>query len=140
MVADSHSTTWIGMEYFCNEGDSLWNMPGDDFCRMAVSELEKMGFCSSKDVIDTMLVKMPKAYPAYYGTYNQLDTVINYLDSIENLFPIGRNGQHRYNNMDHSMATAIEAVKLYRNGDKDRSSLWSVNTDNDYHESINSHK
>lgn len=107
---------------------------------MAVAELEKMGFCSSTDVIDTMLVKMPKAYPAYYGTYSQLETVRNYLDSVENLFAIGRNGQHRYNNMDHSMATAIEAVKLYRNGDSDRSSLWSVNTDNDYHESINRHK
>ncbi len=140
MVADSESTTWIGMEYFCNEGDSLWNMPEEDFCRMAVAELEKMGFCSSKDVIDTMLVKMPKAYPAYYGTYSQLETVRNYLDSIENLFAIGRNGQHRYNNMDHSMATAIEAVRLYQNGIKDRSSLWSVNTDNNYHESINRHK
>lgn len=140
MVADSESTTWIGMEYFCNEGDSLWNMPEEDFCRMAVAELEKMGFCSCKDVIDTMLVKMPKAYPAYYGTYSQLETVRNYLDSIENLFAIGRNGQHRYNNMDHSMATAIEAVRLYQNGIKDRSSLWSVNTDNNYHESINRHK
>ena len=103
MVADC-SKVWLGLEYFCNEGDSLWNMEDKDFAAFAAGELAKIGIIDAADVCDSTVVRVPKAYPAYFGTYKEMDTVRNFTDPITNLYLIGRNGMHRYNNMDHSMA------------------------------------
>ena len=133
-VIDIESTVWIGLEYFCNEGDEMWTMPREDFIQMAIGELVHIGFIDAEDVLDSTQVKVKKAYPAYYGTYYDLDVVKEFLDGIENLFCIGRNGQHRYNNMDHSMLTAMEAVDTICEGKADKSAIWSVNTEEAYHE------
>jgi protoporphyrinogen oxidase len=137
MVADFEHKVWIGLEYFCSEGDELWNMSDLEFIAMATNELERIGIIDKSDVEDAVRIKVKKAYPSYFGSYYQLDTVKRYLDSIENLFCIGRNGQHRYNNMDHSMLTAIEAVEAIHKGSTDKSAIWSVNTENVYHETKN---
>jgi len=123
----------MGLEYFCNEGDEMWNMSDEDFIKFAIDELVKIDVIDKEDVMDATRIKMKKAYPAYFGSYNQFDTVKNYLDGIDNLYCIGRNGQHRYNNMDHSMLTAIEAVRAIR-GEGTRADIWAVNTEKEYHE------
>jgi protoporphyrinogen oxidase len=124
---------WIGLEYFCTEGDALWNMDAKDFIEMAKDELAKIDIINKEDVLDACHVKIQKAYPAYYGSYYQLDTVRQFLDTIPNLFCLGRNGQHRYNNMDHSMLTGMTAVDSIRNGTwKDKTPVWSVNTEEAY--------
>lgn len=134
MVEDFENKVWIGLEYFCTEGDELWSMSEDAFIKMAVAELDRIGIISKEDVEDAVCIKVKKAYPSYFGSYYQLDTVKAFLDSIENLFCIGRNGQHRYNNMDHSMLTAIEAVDAINSGSTDKRNVWAVNTETDYHE------
>ncbi len=134
MVADYENKMWIGLEYFCTEGDEMWNMPKDDFIKMAISELEKIDIIDSKDVRESVEIKVKKAYPSYFGSYYQLNKVINFLAKIENLYCIGRNGQHRYNNMDHSMLTAIEAVNHAIGKNTDKSAIWNVNTEEEYHE------
>jgi len=128
------SKIWLGMEYFANEGDDLWNMSERVFSKFAISELEKIGMAKKENVLDTVVVKVPKAYPAYFGTYNKFCELRAWLDGIDNLFLIGRNGMHRYNNMDHSMLSAKEAVKAIRYGSKDKSAIWGVNSEEDYHE------
>ena len=136
LVKDYENTMWIGLEYFCTEGDALWNMSSEDFIKMAKGELAKIDIIDEKDVLDACHVKIQKAYPAYYGSYYQLDTVRQFLDTIPNLFCLGRNGQHRYNNMDHSMMTAFETVESIKNGHiEDKNSIWNVNTETEYHES-----
>ena len=125
----------MGLEYFCTEGDALWEMSDADFIAMATAELEKIGLVESGAVRDACRLKVCKAYPAYYGSYAQMEEIRNFLDSIENLWCIGRNGQHRYNNMDHSMMTAMECVRSIREGLADKSAVWNVNTDEAYHES-----
>lgn len=134
MVQDLENTVWIGLEYFCSEGDSLWTMPPDEFIRFAVDELAKIDIIKKEDVLDATHIRVKKAYPAYFGTYSEFDTVRDFLDSFKNLYCIGRNGQHRYNNMDHSMLTAMEAVGLYKTGSPDKSAVWNVNTEEEYHE------
>lgn len=134
LVNDFENTIWIGLEYFCSEGDEMWAMPKDDFIKMAIEELVHIGFIEENDVIDSTQVKIKKAYPAYFGTYYELDTVKQFLDSIDNLFCIGRNGQHRYNNMDHSMLTAMETVDNIKANDTDKTAIWAVNTEEEYHE------
>lgn len=134
MVSDYENSIFLGLEYFCTEGDELWLMPESEFINMAINELEQIHFVKKENIIDTILVKTPKAYPAYYGSYYELDKVKTFLDTIENLYCIGRNGQHRYNNMDHSMLTAMEAVKNIRNNSSDKSNIWNINTESDYHE------
>lgn len=136
LVADYENTMWIGLEYFCTEGDELWEMKKEDFIKMAISELEKIDIIEPGAVKDACHVRIKKAYPAYYGSYYELDTVKQFLDGIENLFCLGRNGQHRYNNMDHSMLTAMECVENIK-ADKlnDKSNIWNVNTETEYHES-----
>lgn len=135
LVKDYEHTMWIGLEYFCTEGDELWNMPSDDFIKMAKGELAKIDIIDEKDVLDACHVKIQKAYPAYYGSYYQLDTVRQFLDTIPNLYCLGRNGQHRYNNMDHSMMTAFETVESIKIGNTDKRFIWNVNTETEYHES-----
>lgn len=135
LVADPENTLWMGLEYFCSEGDALWEMGDADFIAMAAGELEKIGLVQGGAVLDACRIKVRKAYPAYYGSYAQMDAIRNFLDSIQNLWCIGRNGQHRYNNMDHSMMTAMECVRCIREGSTDKSAVWNVNTDEAYHES-----
>lgn len=127
-------TFWIGLEYFCNEGDNLWSQSDEDFTEMAIEEMVRLGFISREDVIDSTIIRQPKAYPAYFGSYDQFDVVRNYLDDIENLFLLGRNGMHKYNNQDHSMLSAMVAVDGLEKGITDKSAIWSVNTEQEYHE------
>lgn len=135
LVKDNENTVWMGLEYFCSEGDELWMMNKEEFIEMAVSELVKIDVISREDVLDACYVRIRKAYPAYYGTYYELNKVKEYLDGFDNLFCLGRNGQHRYNNMDHSMLTAIRAVEVISAGGKDKSAIWAVNSEGEYHES-----
>lgn len=135
LVKDLENTVWIGLEYFVNEGDEFWNMAEEEFSEFGVDEMIKLGLISSRDeVLDTHMEKVKKAYPAYFDTYDEMDKLIDYLNTIENLFCVGRNGQHRYNNMDHSMVTAFETVKNIIGGVKDKSNIWNVNTEKEYHE------
>ncbi len=134
MVKDPYNTIWIGLEYFCNENDEFWNMNDDECAQYAIKELISMGIIDETDVLDYHREKVKKAYPAYFDTYDEIDKVIKYLNSFENLYCIGRNGQHRYNNMDHSMMCAFEAVDIIENDRKDKSLIWKVNTEKEYHE------
>ena len=134
MVKDIKKTMWIGLEYFCNENDEFWNMSKNKRVEFAVSELESMGIVNKKDVLDAHVEKVKKAYPAYFDTYDRIDEVIAYLNDIRNLYCVGRNGQHRYNNMDHSMMTSLITIDKILSGDKDKSDIWNVNTEEEYHE------
>ncbi|MCD7741295.1 MAG: NAD(P)/FAD-dependent oxidoreductase [Ruminococcus sp.] len=135
MVKNPAETVWIGLEYFCAEGDDFWNMSDKECINFAIKELIKMGVIKKGSVLDAHREKIKKAYPAYFDTYKQFDEVVEFLDEYENLFCVGRNGQHRYNNMDHSMLTAINAVKAIKSGSNDKNSIWNVNTEKEYHES-----
>lgn len=135
MTKDPLNTVWIGLEYFCNEGDSFWEATDKDFISMATEELVRMGIIESSDnVLESTRIKMKKAYPAYFGSYNDFPNVQSYLDSIFNLYCIGRNGQHRYNNMDHSMLSGITAARNIKNGIIDKRNIWNVNTEKNYQE------
>lgn len=134
LVKDYENTMWIGLEYFCTEGDTFWNMTKEDFIQMAIDELVKIDIIRKEDVLDACHVKIKKAYPSYHGTYYQLDEVKTFLDTIPNMYCLGRNGQHRYNNMDHSMMTAIESVRNIKNGVVSKENIWNVNTEKEYHE------
>ena len=135
LVKDLENTVWVGLEYFCYEGDSMWNMTEDEFAKMAINEMVKLGLINSaSEVIDYHMEKVKKAYPAYFDTYDEMDKLIEYLNTIDNLYCVGRNGQHRYNNIDHSMCTSFEAVKNILSGATDRSNIWNINTEEEYHE------
>ena len=135
MVKDPENTVWIGLEYFGLETEDFWTMPDNDFIEMAIDELVKMRIITKDAVRDAVRIKIKKAYPGYFGAYRQFGVVRDYLDSIDNLYCIGRNGQHRYNNMDHSMMTAFECVNNIKYNIRDRSNIWNVNTEQDYLES-----
>ena len=137
MVKNPDKTVWIGLEYFCNENDEFWNMSEKETVDFAVNELISMGIISKKDVLDSHREKVKKAYPAYFDTYSEIDKVIDYINTYDNLYCIGRNGQHRYNNMDHSMMTAFESVDVILENKKDKSVIWNVNTEKEYHEEKN---
>ena len=135
MVKDPDNSVWIGLEYFCTEGDSFWCGSDEDWRARGVRELVAMGVLDEgQPVRDFHVEKVKKAYPAYFDTYAEIDRLVDYLNSYENLYCVGRNGQHRYNNMDHSMATSFEAVKNILSGTADKSNIWSVNTEQEYHE------
>ncbi len=135
MTEDPEHSVWIGLEYFCSEGDSAWTSPDGVFIKNAVAELVKIGVIENENaVLDSTLIRVKKAYPAYFGSYARFDEIRAYLDGLENLYCIGRNGQHRYNNMDHSMATAMVAVENILGAKTDKNALWSVNTEKSYHE------
>jgi protoporphyrinogen oxidase len=133
MVADP-SKIWIGLEYFCYENDELWKMPDAEIARFAVAEIEKIGILRASDVLDSHVVRVPKTYPAYFGTYNRFEELVEYMNGFENLFLVGRNGMHKYNNQDHSMLTAMTAVDNIIAGNLDKASLWEINTEQEYHE------
>ena len=126
---------WVGVEYFCYEGDELWKKPDAEMAEFARQELHKIGIIDRDAVLDSTVIRMPKTYPAYFGAYSRFDEIRNYLDGFPNLFLVGRNGMHKYNNQDHSMLTAIEAVDNIIAGRTDKSNIWRVNTEMEYHES-----
>jgi protoporphyrinogen oxidase len=134
LVKDYENTVWIGLEYFCNETDDLWSMNENDFINFAISELERINIIKKENAIDRCLVKVPKAYPAYFGSYNNFDLIRNFTDKFENLFLVGRNGMHKYNNMDHSMLTSMIAVENIANNIKYKDNIWKVNSEANYHE------
>ena len=133
LVAEK-DTVWLGLEYFCDETDKLWTMDEEELTQLAISELESIGLIDSEDVLDHTVHKVEKTYPAYFGTYDEFHKVREYLDSFDNLFLIGRNGMHRYNNQDHSMLTARYSAEAIVTGEIDRDKIWDVNVDDDYHE------
>ena len=136
MVKAPEDTVLLGLEYFCSEGDELWSMDDEAWKERCVSELVAIGVLDpAEPVLDWHVEKVRKAYPAYFDTYERIGELVDYLNSIGNLYCIGRNGQHRYNNMDHSMVTAFEAVKCILDGlPEDKSSIWNVNTEKEYRE------
>ncbi len=135
MVEDLEHTVWMGLEYFVNEGDRFWTMEDSKFSAFAVKEMVKLGIIDKAScVLGTHVERVKKAYPAYFDTYDEIDTLVDWLKGIENLYCVGRNGQHRYNNIDHSMCTSFEAVSNIISGRKDKDNVWSVNTEKDYHE------
>ena len=135
MLKDPENTVLIGLEYFCTEGDDFWNQDEEEFVKTGIAEMIRTGIIAdASDVIDTHTERVKKAYPAYFDTYAEIDKLTEYLDSIGNLYCVGRNGQHRYNNMDHSMMTSLEAVRCIITGNADRSPVWNVNTEKEYHE------
>ena len=121
MLRDPQNTVWIGLEYFCNEGDEYWNMEDGKFIEFAIRELATIGIIDPADVLDSVRIRVKKAYPAYFGSYREFGRVREYLSGIDNLWCIGRNGQHKYNNMDHSMLTALTAVRCVKAGITDKS-------------------
>jgi len=139
MVADP-SKVWLGLEYFCNESDPLWRMTDAEMSALAKEELSKIGIIDAGEVLDSVVLRMEKTYPAYFGTYDRFAEIREYVDRYENLFLIGRNGMHRYNNQDHSMLTAMMAVDNIAAGITDKSNLWDVNTETDYHEETQASK
>lgn len=135
LVKDPEHSVWIGTEYFCDEGDAFWNMGDKERVEFVICELEKMNILDRELVRDSHVERVKKAYPAYFDTYYQVDKVIEYVNSLGNVYCVGRNGQHRYNNMDHSMVTAFVTVENIVTGKEDKTNIWSVNTDAEYHES-----
>ena len=125
---------WIGLEYFCNDTDPLWKLPDEEMVKFAVAEIARIGILKAEDVEDSHVVRVPKTYPAYFGSYDRFDVIRNYLDGFENLFLVGRNGMHKYNNQDHSMLTAMTAVENIVNGVKTKDNIWAINTEMEYHE------
>jgi protoporphyrinogen oxidase len=133
MVADP-SKTWIGLEYFCYQTDALWKMADEDLKKFAIAEVEKIGILRACDVTDAHVVRVPKTYPAYFGTYDRFHVIRDFLDRYHNLYLVGRNGMHKYNNQDHSMLTAMTAVDNILAGVRDKDNVWSINTEMEYHE------
>ena len=133
MVKDINKTVWLGLEYFCLENDDFWNLSDKELKKFAEAELRKLGIIDCK-VIDSCCLRVKKAYPAYFDSYQDITIVTDYLNSISNLYCVGRNGQHRYNNMDHSMLTAIKAVECILDDKLDKNIIWNVNIENVYHE------
>jgi len=134
MVENPTNTVWIGLEYFCKENDDFWNLTDEELLSFVTDELERMGIAKKSDVLDYHCERVKKAYPAYFDTYSNIDEVVEYINQISNLYPVGRNGQHRYNNMDHSMLTAMRTVDIINGVESDKSVVWSVNTEKEYHE------
>jgi protoporphyrinogen oxidase len=133
MVADPNKT-WIGLEYFCYQTDALWKMADEDLKKFAIAEVEKIGILRAADVSDSHVVRVPKTYPAYFGTYDRFHVIREFLDRYHNLYLVGRNGMHKYNNQDHSMLTAMTAVDNILAGVQDKENVWSINTEMEYHE------
>lgn len=136
MVADPE-TAWVGLEFFAKDGDEVWSMSDSDLKQLAVHEMEKLGLALQRDALDAVVVRMPKAYPGYFGAaYSKFDVVRTYLDAIPNLFLVGRNGMHRYNNQDHSMLSAKCAVEHILHAKTDKREIWDINVDDSYHEEV----
>ena len=133
LVSDPEKV-WIGLEYFCYDTDDLWKMTDDEVKKFAIAEVAKIGILDAADVSDGHVVRVPKTYPAYFGTYDRFDELKTFTDRIDNLFLVGRNGMHKYNNQDHSMLTAMHVVDGLAAGKVDKQTLWEINTEQEYHE------
>jgi protoporphyrinogen oxidase len=133
LVADPKKV-WVGLEYFCYDTDDLWKLTDEKMIELAKHELEKIGIIDAKDVNDAVVIRVPKTYPAYFGSYDKFDTLREHIDIYSNLFLVGRNGMHKYNNQDHSMLTAMISVDNIISGRVDKQNIWEVNTEDDYHE------
>jgi protoporphyrinogen oxidase len=134
LVDDFKNKVWIGLEYFCNEQDKIWTDNDETFIKFAIDEADKIGIFDKNDVLDAYTHRVKKAYPAYFGTYDKFDEIKNYINNIDNLYLVGRNGMHRYNNMDHSTLAAMKTVDCILDDGISREDIWSVNTEADYHE------
>ena len=133
LVKDFKNKVFISLEYFANEGDALWSLSEQEMLNIALKDIKALSLTEEKHILDKIIVKVKKAYPAYFGSYSEFDKVKSFIQSIDNLYCIGRNGQHKYNNMDHSMLSGIEAVYCIKNK-TDKNILWEVNTEKEYHE------
>jgi protoporphyrinogen oxidase len=133
LVADK-TKVWLGLEYFCDDTDEMWKLDDATMIKFAGEELEKIGIIETKNIEDATVIHVPKTYPGYFGTYDRFDELVSWVNKFENLFLVGRNGMHKYNNQDHSMLTAMVAVENIANGVKTKDNLWSINTETDYHE------
>jgi protoporphyrinogen oxidase len=125
---------WIGLEYFCYDSDELWNKSNEEIAKFAIDEVARIGILRADEVRDSCVFRVPKTYPAYFGTYDRFDEIVKYMERYENLFLVGRNGMHKYNNQDHSMLTAMLAVENIISGRTSKDNLWQVNTEQEYHE------
>ncbi len=131
MIPDEGKTC-LGLEYFCFEGDGLWTMKDEDLVALATKEIGELNLADQDKVFDGCVIRQEKAYPIYDSVYRgHLDATRTYLDTIDNLHPVGRNGMHKYNNQDHSMLTAMMAIWNMQGANHD---IWEVNTDYEYHE------
>ncbi len=136
MVA-AEETVWMGLEFFCKDTDPLWAMSDDALKQLAQQEMLQIGLVNVAKAMDAVVIKVPKAYPGYFGdAYRDFDELRRHLDCIDNLFLVGRNGMHRYNNQDHSMLTAREAASQIVSGNVDKSRIWAINVGDDYHEEV----
>jgi protoporphyrinogen oxidase len=135
-LVSNPDTIWLGLEYFCREGDELWSMDSGRFLDFAAKELEKIQMIDRGDVLDGTVVRVPKAYPAYFGEYSEFGRIRVYLDRFSNLYPVGRNGMHRYNNQDHSMLAANGAVTSIIDRGRGKSAIWLINAEDSYHEEV----
>ncbi|MBI4581317.1 MAG: NAD(P)/FAD-dependent oxidoreductase [Planctomycetes bacterium] len=133
LVAD-RSKTWLGLEYFCYETDDIWSWPDEKLVAFGRDELARIDIIDPADAIDGCAIRVKKTYPAYFGSYNRFGELRQFLDRFENLYCVGRNGQHRYNNQDHSMLCAMIAVDHIAAGITDKAAVWDVNTEEEYHE------
>lgn len=133
MVPNQDKTS-LGLEYFCNENDELWNMTDEELFKLASEEVEKINICKASEIEDYVIVRVPKAYPVYdYGYKTHLNTIVYYVKKFNNLQFIGRYGMFKYNNMDHSMLTGVYAAENIINPDL-KIDIWQVNTEEEYHE------
>jgi protoporphyrinogen oxidase len=133
-LVSGNDKVWIGLEYFCNDTDPLWKLSDEEMAKFAIEEISRIGILKAADVEDSHVVHVPKTYPAYFGSYDRFDVIRKYLDGFENLFLVGRNGMHKYNNQDHSMLTAMTAVENIINGVTTKDNIWAINTEMEYHE------
>jgi protoporphyrinogen oxidase len=133
-LVESTGKVWIGLEYFCNETDPLWKLSDEKMTQLAIEEVARIGILKAEDVEDSHVVRVPKTYPAYFGSYSRFDVIRRYTDRFENLFLVGRNGMHKYNNQDHSMLTAMAAVENIVDGITAKDNIWAINTEMEYHE------
>ncbi len=132
---------WIGLEYFCNEGDSLWNLSNKEMIELAQDEIIKLKLSKKEHFCEATVLREKKTYPAYFDSYQEFDKLIECFNQTNNLFLIGRNGMHKYNNQDHSMLSGFRAAELISNNQlsvEDKSELWAINAEQEYHEEKNS--
>jgi protoporphyrinogen oxidase len=130
----NRENAWIGLEYFCYESDELWKKPDAEMIAFATAEMVKIGIIEASDVLDACVIRVPKTYPAYFGSYDRFGEIRDWVSRFENLFLVGRNGMHKYNNQDHSMLTAMTAVDNIIAGRLDKTNIWALNTEMEYHE------
>ena len=134
LVKNVRDEVCLTLEFFCRETDDLWKMTEADFLDFAMTELEKMGIADKTDFIGGKSFKIYKAYPAYFGSYAHFDKIKNFLNGISNLYPMGRNGMHHYNNMDHSVLSAMITADNIKKNNPDKETIWMLNTEKEYHE------